>query len=148
MWQTRVSEDICVNWTGRFLNKAMKQNNFLSTIKPNHSIITGHYEQTTGLLPVSGTDNVDGVVKFEVGARVCVCVCVYVRVFLCVCFYVYACHVCVCACVRACVRACVQAYVRVWARVRARLCVCVCVRALARNLTGTDVYFLTGLLVL
>ena len=69
-WQTSVSEDICVNWKGRFLNTAMKQNNFLSTIKPDTaSAITGHYEQTTGVLPVSGTDNVDGVVKFEVSDR-------------------------------------------------------------------------------
>ena len=70
LWQTSVSEDICVNRKGRFLNTAMKQNNFLSTIKPDTAnAITGHYEQTTGLLPVSGTDNVDGVVKFEVSDR-------------------------------------------------------------------------------
>ena len=88
----------------------MKQNNFLSAIKPDTAnAITGHYEQTTGLLPVSGTDNVGGVVKFEVSDR---------------------------------------------EKGRGYICiypdppVCVCVRALARNLTGTDVYFLTGLLVL
>ena len=113
MWQTRVSEDICVNWTGRFLNKAMKQNNFLSTIKPNHSIITGHYEQTTGLLPVSGTDNVGGVVKFEVSDRekgrgyiciypdppVCVCARARARVFVCVCIYTHIYIFCMVACV-------------------------------------------------
>ena len=48
----------------------MKQNNFLSAIKPDTAnAITGLYEQTAGVLPVSGTDNVDGVVKFEVSDR-------------------------------------------------------------------------------
>ena len=60
-----------MNWKGRFFNNALKQNNFLSAIKPNSgTTMTGHYEQTTGLLPVFGTDNVNGVIKFEVSKSV------------------------------------------------------------------------------
>ena len=92
-------EDICVNWKGQFFNKDMKQNNFLSAIKPNNvTIITEHYEQTTGLLPVSGTDNVDGIIKFEVSKSVHVWVeggDEWMRGGLSVCIYF-----CVCVCVR------------------------------------------------
>ena len=47
----------------------MTQLKLLSPVKPEANLsVTGHYDQTTGLLNVSGTDNVDGIVKFEVRA--------------------------------------------------------------------------------
>ena len=45
----------------------MTQLKLLSPVKPVANLsVTGHYDQTTGLLTVSGTDSVDGIVKFEV----------------------------------------------------------------------------------
>ncbi|KAK7092487.1 uncharacterized protein [Littorina saxatilis] len=69
-WQTNAFQDVCVNWTGHFYNKELKSNNPLKPIKPEDAMqMTENYEQTTGLLPVNGTNSVDGVVKFEMSWR-------------------------------------------------------------------------------
>lgn len=66
-WQTDVSKELCVDWAGRFYNTDMYNNNFLKNVSTdNGREIYGHYDQTSGVLPVSGTDNVIGVTKFEV----------------------------------------------------------------------------------
>jgi hypothetical protein len=66
-----VSVPLCVNWTDHFYNTKLRDNNFLSPVAPAAASleITGTYEQTTGVLPVSGTDNVMGVTRFQVSFR-------------------------------------------------------------------------------
>ncbi|KAK7496758.1 hypothetical protein BaRGS_00011967, partial [Batillaria attramentaria] len=64
-WQTNVSSNVCVDWKGRFYNTDMYHNNFLKPVNPDFKI-QGHYDQQSGLLPVSGTDNVNGIIKFEI----------------------------------------------------------------------------------
>jgi hypothetical protein len=63
-----VSVPLCVNWTKHFYNNKLWYNNFLLPVAPARSNLTinGSYEQTTGVLPVSGTDNVMGVIQFQV----------------------------------------------------------------------------------
>jgi hypothetical protein len=67
-WQTDVSVPLCVNWTDHFYNTNLSKNNFLLPVaQGNYSQdFYGHYDQTTGVLPVSGTDNVMGVIQFQV----------------------------------------------------------------------------------
>ena len=65
-WQTDASRQLCVNWTQRFYNTDMYHNNFLMAVATDKGRkIHGHYDQTSGILPVSGTENVVGVTKFE-----------------------------------------------------------------------------------
>nr|KAG5706484.1 hypothetical protein BaRGS_032877 [Batillaria attramentaria] len=57
----------CLNWTGRFYNSELDQNNFLLPVTPDTGRqIHGDYDQQSGLLPVTGTDNVKGIVSFQV----------------------------------------------------------------------------------
>ncbi|XP_076453311.1 uncharacterized protein LOC143288575 [Babylonia areolata] len=66
-WQTDVSKPLCVDWKGRFHNSEMYSNNLLQKVDADLGReITGNYDQTSGVLPVRGTDNVLGVTKFEV----------------------------------------------------------------------------------
>ena len=54
-------------WARRFYNTDMRNNNFLMKVTAdNGREIHGHYDQTSGVLPVRGTDNVVGVTRFEV----------------------------------------------------------------------------------
>ena len=54
-------------WAGRFYNTDMRNNNFLMKVSAdNGREIHGRYDQASGVLPVSGTDNVAGVTRFEV----------------------------------------------------------------------------------
>lgn len=64
-WQTH-HNDICLSWKGHFYNKAYLKPNFLNAIEKDTSdpAIKGVYEQTIGLLPVSGTRNVNGILGF------------------------------------------------------------------------------------
>lgn len=63
-WQTNYN-DICVNWEDHFYNQFYLENNLLGEIEPDpHGFISGIYEQTNGDLPVSGTPNVHGIIKF------------------------------------------------------------------------------------
>ncbi|KAK7496750.1 hypothetical protein BaRGS_00011959 [Batillaria attramentaria] len=56
----------CLNWTGRFYNSELDQNNFLLPVTPDTGRqIHGDYDQQSGLLPVTGTDNVKGIVSFQ-----------------------------------------------------------------------------------
>jgi hypothetical protein len=62
-WQT-VRKHICVNWTERFYNTYQMVENVLLPIKHSDAIL-GIFEQLTGPLPIHGTLNAHGVVKFE-----------------------------------------------------------------------------------
>ncbi|KAH3774605.1 hypothetical protein DPMN_175987 [Dreissena polymorpha] len=65
-WQTH-HNDICLNWTNYFINMFYLQNKLLNKIESEpDGIITGVYEQTTGLLPVGGTPNVHGIIEYYV----------------------------------------------------------------------------------
>ncbi|XP_069134181.1 uncharacterized protein [Argopecten irradians] len=64
-WQTNLGQ-ICYSWTDRFINDKFYHLNLLKPIKADyHGLISGIYEQTTGLLPVSGTENVHGLTRFR-----------------------------------------------------------------------------------
>ncbi|XP_053380297.1 uncharacterized protein LOC128548823 [Mercenaria mercenaria] len=64
-WQTH-HNDICLNWKDHFYNQFYMDNLLLGKINPAaHGLITGIYEQQTGLLSVSGTSNVHGIVQFK-----------------------------------------------------------------------------------
>ncbi|KAK7496778.1 hypothetical protein BaRGS_00011987, partial [Batillaria attramentaria] len=66
-WQTNISREVCVKWTGRFHNNELYTNNLLRPVEPDTGRnIFGDYDQQSGLLPVNGTDNVNGIVKFAV----------------------------------------------------------------------------------
>ena len=70
-WRTDVSKELCVDWKGRFYNTDMYHNNFLMNVSTDNGRgIYGRYDQTSGVLPVSGTDNVMGVTRFEVKRHV------------------------------------------------------------------------------
>ncbi|KAK7496782.1 hypothetical protein BaRGS_00011991 [Batillaria attramentaria] len=57
----------CLNWNGRFYNSELYHNNFLLPVNPDTGRqIRGDYDQQSGLLPVTGTDNVRGIVRFEI----------------------------------------------------------------------------------
>ncbi|KAK7501886.1 hypothetical protein BaRGS_00006972, partial [Batillaria attramentaria] len=57
----------CLNWAGRFYNSELYQNNFLLPVTPDTGRqIHGDYDQQSGPLPVTGTDNVRGIVRFEI----------------------------------------------------------------------------------
>ena len=78
-----MTKQLCVNWTQRFYNTDIYNNDFLMTVvADNGREIHGQYDQTSGILLVSGTDNVIGITKFEVRLHelvsflLCVCVCV------------------------------------------------------------------------
>lgn len=62
-WQTEKKE-ICVNWTDRFYNDYHKKNNLLLPIKKSAQF-SGVFEQLNGSLSINGTENVNGIVKFE-----------------------------------------------------------------------------------
>ena len=64
-WQTHHNQ-VCLDWRGHFYNRFYLDNHLLSKIEPDpHGFIRGVYEQNTGVLPVSGTPNVYGIIKFE-----------------------------------------------------------------------------------
>ena len=64
-WQTH-HNDICLKWEDHFYNRFYLDNPLLSRIEPDpFGFISGVYEQTTGLLPVSGTPNVYGITQFK-----------------------------------------------------------------------------------
>ena len=63
-WQTHNSE-VCFLWAGMYYNDKYIHMNALHPIRGDiHGHISGMYDQTTGLLPVSGTINVDGIIRF------------------------------------------------------------------------------------
>ena len=63
-----MSRSLCVDWRDRFYNTDMYRNNLLMPVVTDTGReIHGRYDQTSGLLPVSGTDNVQGILAFEVG---------------------------------------------------------------------------------
>lgn len=64
MWQTH-GERICLDWKGYFYNKFYIDNNILGPIKSDPSgLIAGIYDQQFGLLPVTGTTSVNGIIEF------------------------------------------------------------------------------------
>jgi len=67
-WQVHHG-DICLSWKNRYFNSYHKTNNLLRKIQPEHSKFYGVYEQNTGILPVKGTKNVDGIVDYKYSWR-------------------------------------------------------------------------------
>ena len=65
-WQTH-HNSTCLKWKNHFYNQFYFANKLLNEIEPDpNAMISGIYEQTKGTLPVNGTSNVDGIVKFMV----------------------------------------------------------------------------------
>jgi len=65
-WQTNHNE-ICLSWKDYFANTFYRVNQLLNGIKPDHNgQITGKYEQISGELPVYGTPNIHGIVKYMI----------------------------------------------------------------------------------
>ena len=64
-WQTH-HNDTCVIWTDHFYNPFYLDNNLLGEVERDPQEFSGIYEQIDGLLPVSGTPNVHGIVNFTV----------------------------------------------------------------------------------
>jgi len=63
-WQTHHS-DICLSWKEYFFNKFYFDNELFNGVEAApFGLITGTYEQISGQLPVSGTPNVHGIVKY------------------------------------------------------------------------------------
>lgn len=63
-WQVTHGE-LCFSWKNRFFNNHYITNNPFRPIKPEgHNAIHGKYEQISGLIPVSGTQNVNGLNEF------------------------------------------------------------------------------------
>lgn len=63
-WQVHHGET-CLNWTGHFFNNFYKNNQLLNAVQSELGI-NGVYEQSTGVLPVQGTKNVNGIVKYTI----------------------------------------------------------------------------------
>ena len=65
-WQTH-HNSTCLKWKNHFYNQFYFANKLLNEIESDpNGMISGIYEQTKGTLPVNGTSNVDGIVKFMV----------------------------------------------------------------------------------
>jgi len=65
-WQTH-HNDICISWKEYFFNKFYFDNELFNGVEADpHGLITGTYEQISGELPISGTPNVHGIVKYMV----------------------------------------------------------------------------------
>ncbi|XP_069134697.1 uncharacterized protein [Argopecten irradians] len=63
-WQTNLGQ-ICYSWTDKYYNDKFHTLNLLQPIREYpHGLISGVYEQTTGILPVSGTENIHGITRF------------------------------------------------------------------------------------
>ena len=62
-WQTHHGST-CFNWTGRYYNTYHFGTNLLRTIKPANNIFAD-YDQVTGTLPIAGTPNINGIVRFD-----------------------------------------------------------------------------------
>jgi len=68
-WQTHHNA-ICLSWRDHFVNKFYFDNELFNGIQADqHGLITGTCEQISGELPVSGTPNVHGIVKYMVSWR-------------------------------------------------------------------------------
>jgi len=66
IWQTH-HNDICLSWKEHFINKFYLDNELLNGIEASpHGLITGTYDQISGVLPVSGNLNVHGIVKYMI----------------------------------------------------------------------------------
>ena len=65
-WQTH-HNDICLSWKEYFVNKFYLENELFNGVEADpQGLITEKYEQINGELPVSGTPNVHGIVKYMV----------------------------------------------------------------------------------
>ncbi|XP_046569973.1 uncharacterized protein LOC124278290 [Haliotis rubra] len=67
-WQTNLAP-VCIDWKGRYSNDEMRDNNLLEPVRPQVEVVAG-YDQTTGILPISGTPNVDGIVEAKYSVSV------------------------------------------------------------------------------
>ncbi|XP_052073985.1 uncharacterized protein LOC127711862 [Mytilus californianus] len=65
IWQIH-HESICYSWKNRFFNNNYKKNNPLRPIKSDsYDSIKGIYDQRSGVLPVTGTQNINGLTDFS-----------------------------------------------------------------------------------
>lgn len=63
-WQINHGK-LCYDWDQRYYNDPLKSNNpFYQIERDTYNKIVGRYEQTSGILPTNGTENVYGVTKF------------------------------------------------------------------------------------
>ncbi|XP_052235488.1 uncharacterized protein LOC127847524 isoform X3 [Dreissena polymorpha] len=63
-WQNHHS-DVCLDWKGYFYNTFFRDNELLNSIQPDRLIeVDSIYDQTEGVLPVSGTPNIAGILGF------------------------------------------------------------------------------------
>jgi len=63
-WQTH-HNDICLSWKDHFINKFYFDNELFNGVEADpFGFIKGTYEQISGELPVSGTPNVHGIIKY------------------------------------------------------------------------------------
>jgi hypothetical protein len=63
-WQVTHGE-LCFSWKNRFFNNHNIKNNPFRSIKPEgQNAIHGKYDQMSGLIPVGGTQNVNGITEF------------------------------------------------------------------------------------
>lgn len=61
-WQV-THDELCFSWKNRFFNNHYINNNPFRPIKPG-GLIHGKYDQIAGLIPVSGTQNINGLTEF------------------------------------------------------------------------------------
>lgn len=65
-WQTN-HHSTCLSWIDHFHNNFYLHNAFLNPIQPDpHGLISGIYEQNTGILPMKGTPNVHGIIEYNI----------------------------------------------------------------------------------
>lgn len=62
-WQTNHGK-LCYSWTDRYFNDHFKTNNHFRKIKTDTGI-SGKYDQNSGILPINGTINVNGLTRFN-----------------------------------------------------------------------------------
>lgn len=65
LWQIN-HDKICFSWKNRFYNTHYRTNNPMRKIaEDSNSRIIGDYDQTSGVLPISGTKNIRGLTQFN-----------------------------------------------------------------------------------
>ncbi|XP_046569939.1 uncharacterized protein LOC124278266 [Haliotis rubra] len=67
-WQTNLGP-VCIDWKGCYYNDEMRDNNPLQPVLRQIEVAAG-YDQTAGVLPTSGTPNVDGIIEAKYSVSV------------------------------------------------------------------------------
>ena len=64
-WQTH-HHDICLDWDHYFFNRFYYDNELLNPIEPDiNGLIDGVYDQFDGILPITGTPNIHGIIEYR-----------------------------------------------------------------------------------